>query len=195
MKYLNLNRITKLYFGYEEIARALGIGLSSARVSANRYVRSGFLLRLKRNIYVTRERWNALSPEEQFVLANLGQTPSYISLMTALSYYGISTQLQRDYLESVAVKRTRALNAGQMTFRYAKIRPDLYFGFERVRNFFIANPEKAFLDAVYLTTLGRYRFDKAALDFAKLNSKNLSRLSLRFPVNVQQYLRQNEYLK
>jgi predicted transcriptional regulator of viral defense system len=83
MKFLELHTIHKLYFGYEEIARALGISPASARVSASRYVRQGLLVRVKRNMYVLREVWNALGRAEKFVLVNMGQTPSYISLMTA----------------------------------------------------------------------------------------------------------------
>ena len=97
MKILELSNIPKLYFGYEDIARVLGISESSARVSASRYVRQGALLRIKRNMYVLREVWNAAAREQKFLLANMGQTPSYISLMTALDYYGITTQVQRDF--------------------------------------------------------------------------------------------------
>ena len=39
MKVLKLNNFDKLYFGYEDIARTLGISLSSARVSAARYTK------------------------------------------------------------------------------------------------------------------------------------------------------------
>ena len=85
MKYLKLKDIRKLYFGYEDIAAALGVAIGSARVSASRYVTQGFLIRIKRNIYILKERWDALTTEEIFSLSNLIQVPSYISLMTALS--------------------------------------------------------------------------------------------------------------
>ena len=47
MNIAKLRTIKKLYFGYEEIARSLGVAAASARVSANRYVRQGLLIRLK----------------------------------------------------------------------------------------------------------------------------------------------------
>ena len=72
MKLTELNRINKLYFGYEEIARIFGINAASARVTASRYVRQGLLLRLKKNVYVRREIWNAAGKHEKFLLANLG---------------------------------------------------------------------------------------------------------------------------
>ena len=61
MKIRELRSISQLYFGYEDIARALKISPASARVSASRYVQLGFLIRLKRNIYMSSERWQAAS--------------------------------------------------------------------------------------------------------------------------------------
>ncbi|MBW2555684.1 MAG: hypothetical protein JRE07_02075, partial [Deltaproteobacteria bacterium] len=105
MKILRLKNISKLYFGYEDIAKALGITDGSAKVTASRYAKQGILLRVKRNMYVLRDVWNTAGREEKFVLVNLGQVPSYISLMSALDYYEITTQVQRDFYESVAIKR------------------------------------------------------------------------------------------
>jgi predicted transcriptional regulator of viral defense system len=150
MRLQELNRIKKLYFGYEEIARVFNISLASAKVAASRYVRHGLLLRMKKNLYVRREVWNATGIEEKFLLANLGQVPSYISLMTALEYYEVTTQVLRDYFESVAIKRTKEINLDGCVFRYTKVARDLYFGFKKERNFFITTPEKALLDAFYL---------------------------------------------
>ena len=39
MKYFKLRDIKKLYFGYEDIARILGISQNSAKISAHRYVK------------------------------------------------------------------------------------------------------------------------------------------------------------
>lgn len=109
MKFLQLQNISKLYFGHEEIARALGITSNSAKVTASRYVKQGLLVRLKRNLYILKEKWFNLDREQKFVIANLIQTPSYVSLMTALDYYEITTQMQRDFIESIALKRTKGV--------------------------------------------------------------------------------------
>ena len=76
MKALDLSKIRKPCFGYEEIARIRGIDLASAKVTASRYVRQGLLLRLKKNMYVLREFWNAAGKEDKYRFANLVQTPS-----------------------------------------------------------------------------------------------------------------------
>ena len=112
MGLIELNSINRLYFGHEDIARALQISPDSARVGAGRCARAGVLLRLKRNTYVLKARWQAASRKERFTLADLGQTPSHISLLTALDYHEVTTQMQRGLIESVAFRRTRepALN-------------------------------------------------------------------------------------
>ena len=195
MKVLELNKIRKPYFGYEEIARVRGIGLASAKVTASRYVRQGLLLRLKKNLYVLREAWNAASKEDKFRLANLGQSPSYISLMSALEYYDITTQVQRDFFESVAVKRTKEIQVNASVFRYSKINETLYFGFKKEKEFFIATPEKALLDSFYLMSYGRYALDLSALDADKLDRENIRRLSSKFPLKTRHMLKKHGYLQ
>ena len=194
MKTRELSSINQLYFGYEDIARALKISPASARVSASRYVRLGLLMRLKRNIYVPKERWQTTSREERFTLANLGQTPSYISLMTALDYHEITTQVQRGIIESVAVKRTKEISLNGNVFRYTKVSRASYFGFIRQQQFFIATPEKALLDAIYLMSFGRYALDLSAIDDEKLNRKEIRRMSRNYPPQTRKMLEKNGYL-
>ena len=195
MKYLELLTIRKLYFGYEEIARVLGISLASARVSASRYVRQGLLVRIKRNTYVLREVWNAVGRADKFVLVNMGQMPSYISLTTALDYYEITTQVQRDFFESVAVKRTKEIQLDGSVFRYSKIASNLYFGFKKEKGFFIATPEKALVDAFYLMSYGRYALDISALDSDKFDRNEIIRLSMEFPSKTKTMLKKHGYFK
>jgi predicted transcriptional regulator of viral defense system len=195
MKLLELNKIRKLYFGYEDIARALGISRSSAKVSASRYVKLGVLVRIKRNIYVLREVWNAAEIEEKFIIANLGQAPSYISLMTALDYHEITTQVQRNFFESVALKRTKEIQVSDSLFRYSKVAGVFYFGFKREKDFFIATPEKALLDAFYLMSYGRYALDISAVDAEKLDRDEIRRLSKEFPLKTRNLLMRHGYLK
>jgi hypothetical protein len=195
MKHLQLRTLNKLYFGYADIARALGVSPASAKVTAHRYTKSGFLIRVKRNIYVLSERWRSIDREEQFIIANIVQVPSYISLMTALDYYEITTQMQRGFIESVATKRTVVKEIKKTVFNYAKIRADLYYGFLKSRGFFIAQPEKAFLDAAYLMSLGRYDLDLSSIDFTKLDWGKLNRMARSFPLKTRNWLKKNEYLR
>jgi len=130
LKILKLSKINALYFGHEEISRALDISLQSSKVSASRYVKQGLLVRIKRNVYVLKEKWKLLERDDKFIIANLVQVPSYISLMTALDYYEITTQMQRDFIESVAMKRTKEIEVENTVFTYTKINANLYNGFK-----------------------------------------------------------------
>ena len=195
MKLKELNKIKKLYFGYEEIAKVFGIRRSSAKVTASRYVRQGLLMRIKKNVYVRREVWNAAGIEEKFLLANLGQVPSYITIMTALEYYDATTQVLRDFFESVAIKKTKEINLNGSVFRYTKVNSRLYFGFKKEKDFFIATPEKALLDACYLMSYGRYSLDISALDITKLDKDEIKRLSAEFPLKTRNMLKKYGYLK
>ena len=194
MKLIELKRIKKFCFGYEDISRALGISAASAKVTASRYTRRGILLRMKKNMYVFSEAWNAANREDKFLLANMGQVPSYISLMTALDYYEITTQMQRDFFESAAVKRSKEINMDGNVFRYVKIAAGLYGEFKKERTFFIATPEKALLDAFYLMSYGRYSLDLSSLDAAKLDRREIERLSRRFPSKTKNMLKRHGYL-
>lgn len=194
MKLQELYRIQKLYFGHEELTRTLGITSASARVAASRYVKRGLLVRIKRNMYMLHERWKNADLEEKFQIANLGQVPSYISLTTALAYYDLTTQMQRDFVESIAIKRTKEILVEPFVFNYTKISKHLYSGFQRHKDFFIARPEKALLDAVYLMSLGRYSIDVAAIETHKLNREQLAAMSDPFPEKTKKLLRIHGYL-
>jgi len=193
MKLNELRNIQKLYFGYEELAGALGISPASARVAASRYVKQGLLLRVKRNLYILRQTWEKAGREEKFFIANIGQVPSYISLLTALDYYEITSQVQRNFFESIAVTRTKEIRIDQTVFTYTRINEELYFGFSREKGFFIASPEKAMLDAFYLMSYGRYSLDLSAVSADRLDLDQIAAMSARFPSKTRRLLKKHGY--
>lgn len=195
MNYTKIKQLNKFYFNYRDISRAFGISLGSSRVAATRLVRSGDIIRVKRNFYVLSQRWNSSSLEDRFILANLLQVPSYISLITALSYYEVTTQLQRDFIESIACYRTKLIEVNKSSFNYSKINKNLYFGFTKVRGFFIATAEKAFLDAFYLMSLKKYNFDLSAINFSKLDREPLLAMARKYPVLARRLLVKYGYIK
>jgi hypothetical protein len=89
------------------------------------------------------------------------------------------------------VKRTRKFEVSKFTFNYVKIRSNLYKGFERMEDVFIALPEKALLDAFYLASFGRYSFDVSSLDLTKVDGKVLENLSFPFPPRVRKLMEQH----
>ncbi|HLF33711.1 MAG TPA: hypothetical protein VI583_05720 [Cyclobacteriaceae bacterium] len=176
MRIMELYRNNKLYFSGKDISDMLSINAASAKVTASRYVKQGLLLRLKRDFYTTPGRFDNLIEEEAYTVANILQTPSYVSLVTALSYYSISTQQQRYYIESISLKRTMNISIREYSFTYTRLKRVLYSGFGINRGksgYFIAMPDKAMADIAYLCSLGRYKCDFEAIDFGKINKKSV----------------------
>jgi hypothetical protein len=138
---------------------------------------------------VLAEKWRYFSTENRFEAANLLQVPSYVSLTTALEYFGITTQIQRNYIECISTKRTLVKEIGGVIFRYSKLSEKLYFAFEKRDGHYIAVPEKALLDAVYLASLGRYSLDIPALNFKVINTEVLVDLTDTYPEKTKNLLR------
>lgn len=168
-----LNKTDKFLLEVDDIAKLLSVTKASAIVEASRYSKRGSLIRLKRGLFIAPSRFKSLSEDKLFQIANLLQTPSYVSLTTALSYYEITTQQQQNFIESIALKRTKEFVISNIVFTFALVKKEFYFGFEPKGNFFIATPEKALADAVYLSALGKYNCDFAAVDFKKVNIKTV----------------------
>jgi len=171
----------KPYFTLADVAQNFSLQPASARVLCSRYVRQGLLVRFKNNFYTTAWAWEGLARQDLFKIANVLQVPSYISLMTALAYYEVTTQAQNNYQESVCLKRSVAYNVRGAVFSYVKLQSQYYGDFIKKDGIFIATKEKAFLDAAYLYSFGKYKFDVDSLDLKKLELKNLKRLLKNYP--------------
>ena len=168
-----LNNSSKLILTTNDIAKILNIKKESAKVSAARLNKKDSLIRLKKDLYITKTKFQYLTEEQFFQIANLLQIPSYISLTTALSYYNISTQQQRNFIESIALKRSKSTIINKIEFTYSLVKENLYNGFELRDNFFIALPEKALADSIYLTSLKKYNCDFDAIDFKKVRTNKV----------------------
>jgi predicted transcriptional regulator of viral defense system len=174
MRASELNNINKLIISIEDISKVLSINKESARVTANRYVKNGSLIRIKRDFYITGGNYEKLDEKELFQIANAIQVPSYISLTSALTYYNISTQQLRGIIESITIKKTNSIKVKEISFNFILINKNLYTGFKLENDIFIASPEKALADIVYLSSLGRYNCDFDAVDFNKLNKNKIT---------------------
>jgi len=178
-----------LYFTIENAADVLGIQKESASVFCSRYTKAGLLVKLKNNFYISAQKLNNISSEEVLAISNFLQVPSYISFMTALEYYGITTQVQRDYIENASVKRTVEYDIKGINFRYCRLNKKYYFDFIKRNGIFIASKEKAFLDSVYLYSFGKYKLDFSSLYMNKLDIKRLLRLLKTYPEKTKKIVR------
>jgi predicted transcriptional regulator of viral defense system len=107
----------------------------------------------------------------KFAIANFIYSPSYISLESALNYYGILPQFPFT-ITSVTVNRKKTIE-NQTTYDYSHISPQLYWGFETHQSFIIANKEKALIDLMYLSSKGLTNISIDELDLSLINKKKI----------------------
>lgn len=191
MKYNDLKKIKNPYFTYQDVAKILSIAEDSARIFCTRYVKQKYLIRLKRNFYILKERWDNITPKQRLELANILQVPSYISLMTALSFYEYTTQVQQKFIESISLYRTFTKDIEGFIFNYSKIKKDFYFSFAKKNNIFIASPEKAFIDSLYLSYLGKYNLDVSSLNLEKVDKRICENILKRYPKKFKIYYKRH----
>ncbi len=117
------------------------------------WVRKGLLIKLKKGIYLLNENDRLITPSNMFI-ANQLYTPSYVSLETAMSFYGIIPEAVAD-VTSVTTKKTARFRTPLGVFVYQHIKPEAFRGFIAVKDnngydVFLAMPEKAIVDFFYL---------------------------------------------
>ena len=93
-----------------------------------------------------------------YVIANRLVQPSYVSLQAGLSYYGMIPE-HVVMVTSVTTGRPQKLSNALGRFAYRHIKTNFFFGFQyrqvtKTQHAFIATPEKALLDLIYLTPNG-----------------------------------------
>jgi len=123
-----------------------------AKVQISRWVKSGKLVQLKRGMYLLAPVYRKLEPFEPFIAAVLKE-PSYLSLEKALEFHGLIPEGVKVYT-SLTTKWQDTFKSKLGVFSYQHIRKELFWGYEsitlRKQTGFIAVPEKAILDFLYL---------------------------------------------
>ena len=122
------------------------------RNNLTRWCRKGLLLKLRNQYYAFPEFRQ--EPDSARFVANSIYKPSYISLHSALSFYGMIPE-EVVQLTSVTTRKTERFENAFGTFHYQNVKTALYFGYEartmrNGRSLLLATPEKALLDLLYL---------------------------------------------
>lgn len=120
----------------------------------SRWVNDGRLLQLRRGWYALAEPYRKVQPQP-FLLANRLKKASYVSLQSALAEHGLIPE-HVPVVTSVTTGRPEEVRTPLGTFLYQHIKPSWFHGYTRRdvgggQAVFVATPEKAFLDLVYLT--------------------------------------------
>lgn len=124
------------------------------RRQLDRWVKSGRLLQLRRGVYAVAPPYQA-EPPHPFLVANHLQKPSYVSLQSALSHYGMIPEFV-PVTTSVTTGRPEELQTPLGRFVFRHIKKTAFFGYtqteiSRGQPVFLALPEKALLDLLHLT--------------------------------------------
>ena len=122
------------------------------RNNLTRWCRKGLLVKLRNEYYAFPEFRQI--PDASRYVANRIYAPSYISLHSALSFYGMIPE-EVVQITSVTTLKTAKFENAFGTFHYQNVKTPLYFGYEIKlmqdgRGLLFATPEKALLDLLYL---------------------------------------------
>lgn len=147
----------------------------NAQIIRNQFSRwqdKGLIIKLKRGTYLLNKNDRKINPSRLFI-SNQLYGPSYVSLEYALNFYGLIPERVPD-VTSVATRKTIRFQNELGVFTYQHIKPQAFRGFKKNVDeaglpYFIAEPEKALLDFLYLN-----------LDKFSKDSKDLFEISYRF---------------
>ena len=157
-------------FSPQDLRHMLNASEVSIRFLLTRAVKRGDLRKLRRGLYALPDT----APSE-LETANALVRPSYVSFHYALAYYHLIPEVVYR-VASATTRNTRRFEVAGTEYWYHHLKPGAFEGYkpERVagRTVLIAEPEKAFLDSVYLATLRNLalpeRLDTRSLDWKKV---------------------------
>jgi len=158
-----------------------GESLTTLRLQLSRWVKGGKLIQLTKGLYTLAEPYGRRMPHP-FVLANAIGKASYVSLQSALGHFGMIPE-HVPTVTSVTTQRPARVETPLGRFLFRHVKKSWFSGYRQVdlgagQKAFVATPEKALLDLVYLTP-GADRDDF----LAELRLQNL--LALEHDVLVQ----------
>jgi len=181
--YETLLHLDKRYLSGREIARILNINPKNRKVALSRLTKRKILHRLRRNLYEV-----ALKPSDILEAANSVYQPSYLSFTYCLGKLGILNQLAYE-IEFATPKKTKRIEIRNRSVIFRKIKKELFFGYTLKDNIFIAEPEKALLDTLYLKTKGLATINESELNLGDIIKRKFLAMSKKFPPKVQQEAR------
>ena len=149
------------WFDLPMLTQLTGEEKRAIRGQLHRWIKAEKIISLRRSMYTLADRYRrkTLSPA---ALANALYTPSYLSTLWALGFYGLIPEKVATYT-SVTTRVPRRFSNKIGSFQYSSIKQDFFFGYESRmvdgHSIMIANPEKALLDHWHLNS-GEWDYDR-----------------------------------
>ena len=157
------------WFTVTDFARILGISdQNTVYKKIQRLEKAAVIKKLLKGKYLF-----SFGKTNDFEVANFLYQQSYISLESALSFYGIITGFSYK-ITAICLKKTKNLQIDNKELTYSQIDKELFFGYEKKDNFMIAEPEKAIFDYIYLAQKGLKSQDLSEFDLSAVNKSRLN---------------------
>jgi predicted transcriptional regulator of viral defense system len=149
---------------------------ANTRRQLSRWTKAGRLYQLRRGLYALAPPFQKVKPHP-FLVANRMVRASYVSLQAALAYYGLIPEYV-PVVTSVTTARPGRWETPLGVYEFRHVKTDLLFGYQLTKldggqKAFLAMPEKALLDLIYLQPGG----DSPAY-LRELRLQNLDRLDV-----------------
>ena len=141
----------------------------SLRISLSRLSKKKTIKRICRGFYAN--PFNMPTLEE---ISGQIYQPSYISLESALSSYGILSQIPQ-VLTCITTQLPYTFRTNFGTIEYRQIKRDYFWGFTEKEGYFTGVQEKALLDYLYLSRNKNIEFRLSQLNLAGVNMRKLKR--------------------
>ena len=134
--------------------------------------RAGEIIRLRRNLFVVNPEETGL-PLSSGLIANHLLAPSYVSMQTALRYYGLIPEAVYT-IQSMTFKAAKEFNTPVGNYCYYHISRETYpIGITQIKEensvYIMATPEKALCDLIANQPGVNLRYKKEALEFLEEN--------------------------
>jgi hypothetical protein len=157
----------------------------------NDLVQQGYILQLRKGLYMTSAKVGATFPEP-FLIANQLYGPSYVSIDSALSYWGFIPERVFE-TTSVTVRLSKSFSTEVGTFSFSHLPKSYYpLGIQSValtetQRVLMASPEKSLCDKVITTAGINLRSKKQAqsylLDDLRIDEEKLGELNIEEMLN------------
>jgi predicted transcriptional regulator of viral defense system len=170
-----------------ELARKYKLPVASIQKALLRLRDRGLVSRVAEGVYANKlVRDIAATDFIQMLRPN-----SYVSLESALSHWGLSTQ-SPVALTCVTTGKPKEYQVPEFAIRFRTISRNLYWGFvekqTRYSTYLIAEPEKALLDWVYLSLQGGIRPSLDEIELKSVSKQKLVEYASKFPGSVRNVL-------
>ncbi len=154
-----IKQMKRTVFKTSEIAACCGKTLSNTTQALNYLEREGILFKIARGIWgldIGREKLSLYS----VIPFLLPRNRVYVSFISALHLYGIIEQIPQS-VTLAATTHTKIIRTKIGTFFVHRIAPSFFKGFDWYKgtgDFLIAEPEKAFIDCLYISACKKKQF-------------------------------------